>query len=185
MNSSKDQLPIIMLTADATTDAIKSCEDAGIDIYLTKPIESEKLLGTIAALSPKKQKTKGYPFSSNLHTVDYDSLNRLATLSKSTDFINNLIFGFIEDTKKSIVLIEHDINDNNFSRIEDHSHAIKGSARSIGATSLAQVASQIQDDIQAGILINLPSLSSELGHEFELTESSLIKYMENIDSAIL
>ena len=72
-----------------------------------------------------------------------------------------------------------------FSRIEDHSHAIKGSARSIGATSLANVASQMQDEIQAGIFINLFSLSSELGHEFELTESSLIKYMEKIDSAIL
>jgi len=57
-----ERLPVIMLTADATTDAMNSSEDAGIDAYLTKPIESEKLLATIASLSPRKQKNRQIPY---------------------------------------------------------------------------------------------------------------------------
>ncbi len=185
MQTGSERLPIIMLTADATTDAINSSEDAGIDVYLTKPIESEKLLTTIASLSPKKLKTGKARQSASRHTLDYESLDKLASLSKNIDFMSNLIQSFLEDTKKLVNQIEHAIDQENFSAVQDHSHAIKGSAHSIGAVSLAQVASQIQDNVHTGILIGLPALYSELSHEFELTESALNKYLEKLDSTAL
>jgi two-component system sensor histidine kinase RpfC len=185
MQTGSERLPIIMLTADATRDAIKSSENAGIDVYLTKPIESEKLLATIASLSPRKQKTGKSHSAEKLQTIKYEDLDNLASLSKSVDFMNNLIQGFMQDTEKLVKQIELAIVQENFSTVQDHSHAIKGSARSIGAVSLAQVASQIQDNVHAGILVGLPALGSELSHEFELTESALIKYLEKLDSAVL
>ncbi len=185
MQTGSERLPIIMLTADATTDAINSSEDAGIDAYLTKPIESEKLLATIASLSPRKQKTVRSHSAKKLQTLNYEDLENLVSLSKSTDFMNNLISGFLEDTEKLVKQIELAITQENYSTAQDNSHAIKGSARSIGAVSLAQVASQIEDNVHAGILIELPALSSELSHEFELTKSALNKYLEKLDSTAL
>ena len=185
MQTGSVRLPIIMLTADATTDAINLSEDAGIDAYLTKPIESEKLLATITSLSPRKQKTVSSHSANNLHTIDNEDLEKLASLSKSKDFMNNLIHGFLKDTEKLVKQIQLAITQDNFSAVQDHSHAIKGSARSIGAVSLAQVASQIEDNIHAGILIGLPALASELSHEFELTEFALTKYLEKLDSTAL
>ena len=185
MQIAGEHLPIIMLTADATIDAIRACEDAGIDIYLTKPIQSEKLLSTIASLSPRKQKTSRPHTSVNLQTLDYEGLDKLASLSKSADFMNSLIISFLEDTEKLINQIDQAIEQENFSIVQEHSHAIKGSARSIGAVSLAQVASQIHDDVCAGIFIGLPALSSELSHEFELTNSALNKYLEKLVSLVL
>ena len=41
--SPEDQKPIIILTANATKEAMKQCEDANINAYLTKPIEAKKL----------------------------------------------------------------------------------------------------------------------------------------------
>ncbi|RKZ49917.1 MAG: hybrid sensor histidine kinase/response regulator [Gammaproteobacteria bacterium] len=185
MQTGNDRLPIIMLTADATRDAIKSSEEAGIDVYLTKPIESEKLLATVASLSPRKQKTGKSQSAKKLQTLNYEDLDNLASLSKSVDFMNDLIHGFLEDTEKLVKQIEIAITQENFSSVEDYAHAIKGSARSIGAVSLAHVASQIQDNVHAGILVGLPALGSELSHEFELTESALKKYLEKLDTAVL
>ncbi len=185
MQTGSDRLPIIMLTADATTNAIKACEDAGIDVYLTKPIESEKLLSTISSLSLRKQKKNRIHSSANSRTLDYESLDKLAVLSKNVDFMNNLIHGFLADTEKLVKQIDLAIEMKNLSTVQDHLHAIKGSARSIGAISLARVTSQIQDNIHPGTLVGLPALVSELSHEFELTESALTKYLEKLDSAVL
>jgi len=185
MQTGSDRLPIIMLTADATTNAIKACEDAGIDVYLTKPIESEKLLSTISSLSLRKQKKNRIHSSANSRTLDYESLDKLAVLSKNVDFMNNLIHGFLADTEKLVKQIDLAIEMKDLSTVQDHLHAIKGSARSIGAISLARVTSQIQDNIHAGTLVGPPALVSELSHEFELTESALTKYLEKLDSAVV
>jgi len=185
MQPGNERLPIIMLTADATTDAMNSSEDAGIDAYLTKPIESEKLLATISSLSPRKQKTGRSHTAKRMQTLNYESLDKLASLSKRTDFMNDLIHGFLEDTEKLVNQIELAITQENFSTVQDHSHAIKGSARSIGAVSLAQVASQIEDNVHAGILIGLPALGSELSHEYELAEFALNKYLKKLASTAI
>ncbi len=185
MRTGSERLPIIMLTADATRDAIKSSEEAGIDVYLTKPIESEKLLATVASLSPRKQKTGKSQSAKKQKALNYEDLDNLASLSKSVDFMNDLIQGFLKDTEKLVNQIEIAITQEKFSSVEDYAHAIKGSARSIGAVSLAHVASQIQDNVHAGILVGLPALGSELSHEFELTESALNKYLEKLDTAVL
>jgi two-component system sensor histidine kinase RpfC len=41
-------MPFIVLTANATVDALKECEEAGMNAYLTKPVEAEQLLRTVA-----------------------------------------------------------------------------------------------------------------------------------------
>jgi len=185
MQTGIDRQPIIMLTADATVDAIKACEDAEIDLYLTKPVESEKLLGSIAKLSKKYPKISKPEIEKSLQQVNIDSLNKLSSFSESADFMNDLINGFITDTKLIITQIETAIEKENFNEIKDHAHAIKGSALYIGAKSLAQCAAQIQVSSNKEGLLHLPDLCSKLNHEFELTNSALTNYLKKLDSVVL
>ncbi|MBI4006651.1 MAG: response regulator, partial [Gammaproteobacteria bacterium] len=53
-HSDSKHIPIIILTADATLDALNACLNAGIDAFLTKPVQLEKLLQTISSLTGKK-----------------------------------------------------------------------------------------------------------------------------------
>lgn len=190
MQTGSERLPIIMLTADATTDAIKASEDAGIDIYLTKPIESEKLLSTITSLSPRKLKSKKKQTSPvkltvTEETLDYESLNKISALSESVDFMHDLIQGFLSDTEKLIKQIESEAQMKNFTAIQDHAHAIKGSARSIGAMSLAEIAAEIQNRSNDESIADLLTLCTTLNENFELTKSSLAQYLKKLDSAAL
>jgi two-component system sensor histidine kinase RpfC len=47
-------VPFVMLTANATTDALRACEAAGIDAFLTKPVEPSRLVETVAAVSGRR-----------------------------------------------------------------------------------------------------------------------------------
>lgn len=45
------RLPIVALSADATPETKRACEDAGGDAYLTKPVEPRRLLSTLIELT--------------------------------------------------------------------------------------------------------------------------------------
>src|SRR4029077_13224030 len=46
-------LPIVALTADATMETRRLCEEAGMDGYITKPVEAARLLEVIDELAAK------------------------------------------------------------------------------------------------------------------------------------
>ena len=52
----KEKVPIIILTANVTTEALRECQEANVSAYLTKPIDVNKLLETIHTLSNKIQR---------------------------------------------------------------------------------------------------------------------------------
>ena len=60
LESEKDSqpIPIVALTAQATTDFEEKCRMAGMDDYLTKPIQFEKLIGIILDLVKKEWNQK-------------------------------------------------------------------------------------------------------------------------------
>ena len=47
-----DSLPIIALTANATLDCQRRCKKAGMNVFLTKPINADSLIFTLAAMEP-------------------------------------------------------------------------------------------------------------------------------------
>ena len=51
----RQDMPFIVLSANAMTEAAQECEDARIDAYLTKPVEAKRLLETVANVYADKQ----------------------------------------------------------------------------------------------------------------------------------
>jgi len=48
-------IPFIMLTANATTEAIEKCKKVGVDMFLTKPIRSTELLNAVNSINMLKK----------------------------------------------------------------------------------------------------------------------------------
>ncbi len=142
-------IPIIMLTANATSEAVQSCNDAGIDTYLTKPIEAERLLSNISRICNETEHRHEQPGSSmmpsNLITpaVDEQMLNSLAEIAQDPAFIRDLIDGFLQDNSEALTQLQAAMAAEDYSQVRDLAHAITGSARSIGAHHLGKVCSQI------------------------------------------
>ena len=208
MMTGKNRIPIIMLTANATTEAANACRNAGVDSYLTKPIEIKRLLNTINTLmesgdrksrhesteegsaqpgTAKKARLKLVASNKPEHqpVLDYDTLNNLAKLSQDVDFMNDLIHGFLEDSKALIESMKASYESNRFNMIQDSAHAMKGSTRSIGAVSLAQYATTIHQLSTSENKSSMGDYLNQMDDVFDRTQAALVSYIEQLDSAAL
>jgi two-component system sensor histidine kinase RpfC len=151
----KVKAPIIILTANATKEAIKECEDAKIDAYLTKPINVDKLLSTISRLSENSESKTSFTDTESSHSIgdrtilpppllDYRTLESLRSLSADNTFLLDLINGFLSDAEALINDMESAAASKDYKRFGELAHAFKGSSGSIGATKLEKLCSESQ-----------------------------------------
>jgi two-component system sensor histidine kinase RpfC len=140
--------PIIILTANATTEAVRECQDANVSAYLTKPIDIEELLSKITNLTDSYHT----PIANNTHSrkidnkeftdeqlIDIDTLDSLVELSDDDLFVTNLINSYISDAELLLIDMEASIANKDYNKFLELAHALKGSSGSIGAVRLQDV----------------------------------------------
>lgn len=149
----KAALPTIILSADATSEAIDESKEAGVDAYLTKPVESRRLLETIARLGGGDSATQatGRPRSvSDLQAavgkalVDDDKLDSLRQLGEGGTFFEELIGGFERDAARAVQEIAEALACPDYPALRAAAHALEGSSREMGAVGLADAAGRFR-----------------------------------------
>ncbi|MDX1518690.1 MAG: ATP-binding protein [Gammaproteobacteria bacterium] len=153
MYPDKKQVPVLVLTANATTEAVREVEEAGLDAYLSKPVEPQKLLDTITTLietrsdrdsgekRPRLQLISNQ--TGNLPVIDKNTLDEIAGMSSGYEFMKELIEGYLEDSAEIVRQITRHYEKDEFISIGDLAHSLDGSSRSIGAKRLSAVADEL------------------------------------------
>ena len=135
----RGHLPIIMLTADASSAARTACEDAGADAFLTKPINSRELVDTIARLAAPGQAAAAdaaSPQTVEVADLDESVLNELAQMGGHA-FVEDLLTSFAEDSERALRDIERALETEDYGQWHDQLHMLKGGASDVGANQLA------------------------------------------------
>jgi two-component system sensor histidine kinase RpfC len=148
------QLPVIMLTADATPEAREKSLAAGANRFLTKPIDARGLLECIASLSKNIRKTKktSKPDSRKSRTqlrsnysesewYDNIVLHELDVLGDDPEFIKSLLKNFEKEGAQRVLDIKKAMYDD-YLEYRESLHALKGSATELGANRLVEVCLQ-------------------------------------------
>jgi len=156
------RLPIVALTADALPGTEQKCLDAGMDGYLTKPIDSKKLTATLERFLPAAAALRRRPEAKAAAApkaaepaVDpaIFERERLAEMfggwtGDAKTFFNDFLGG----VPAMIAKVDAALADADAPAAREAAHAIKGAARSMGAVRLGQLASDLQDVLDAGDL---------------------------------
>lgn len=157
MNADK-LIPTIMLTADATPEARQISLDAGVDEFLTKPLDSKELLVKIAKLSMQSNSNSDKQIDHNQKVAqlsanptsekekrlvesdwfDENVFQSLMMLDTDPNFIVKLVEGFIYDGQKHMSRIDDAVVDD-YLQLRESLHALKGSAAELGATKLVDI----------------------------------------------
>ncbi|MGE0383835.1 MAG: ATP-binding protein [Gammaproteobacteria bacterium] len=192
--------PIVILTANATAEAARECEEAGIDAYLTKPIEPQRLLDTVlqvfeasgggarrAGTRRRESHLKVVPSPRRPAlggpVLETATLDELSALSKDPQFMPELVRGFVNDGEKLLADIRAALRAADAGQVGDLTHALKGSARSIGAHALAQACAHTARHTREDMRAHASRLAEELENEFARARSALEAYVERPGSA--
>jgi two-component system, sensor histidine kinase RpfC len=183
-------VPIIILTANATVEAEKKCVDAGVTLYLTKPIVPDFLLEKVNELALKKdvavdETVKRVDFNKTnkdkeFSLLDIDILDELSRMAKNKAFIGQLIQGYLNDTKQKIEALPKLLEENQIDGLTNLIHTLDGSSRSIGACHLASLANSVERKIKNDDMSSLITSIVELRTVYDITRSALLQYADQV-----
>jgi two-component system sensor histidine kinase RpfC len=182
-------VPTIILTADATGEALSRCEEAGADAYLTKPVESRRLLETIARLSHESVQPAPEKFlssetgsrtsnpESNSVLVDENVLKGLLRLGSGIEFYEELVASFGRDADQMIKKMRRSVSEHDYPSLQDAAHALRGSASEFGARKLVDLCREIKQLKPFEMTTQAPTLLlEEIQHTYNNSRLQLVEF---------
>src|SRR5262249_48308534 len=144
--SNPDPIPILILSANVTTEVIAECQRAGASEFVPKPIRAGMLLDAIdrhlaspvTEAQPQVIPNNERPKLTLIDTppVDPRVLQDLQNLSSDPTFLERLLGGFRSDAERLATEIGDALAARRYQDVKDAAHALKGGAGSVGATQL-------------------------------------------------
>ncbi len=183
------ETPVIILTANATLEAKQECERAGINAYLTKPVDALTLLDTVARLTLTPAKFDAPELTHSAAQVakgliNEDTLHHLALLGgDQEDFLQTVIYGFLLETEKLLEALRIALSRRDYATLKELAHILKGSSGNVGAEVLFSVCSRILTLDEAELRRSAAGLLDEASGCYPATRASLLHYLNGAHQA--
>ena len=175
-------MPIIGVTADATTETETKCLEAGMDLRITKPVDAKLLLSTIerycadaterpmlpADIIPAEPGDKVVSIARELTSptdaIDRAQISYLRSIGDQA-FVNAMIEGFFEDVEQTLEPLRNAVNVSDATAFRFSAHAFKSSGNNMGAHSLSHLCGALEKISEADFANHKSEYLAQIEHE--------------------
>ncbi len=190
-----DRPRIIAMTAAVMDSDRTKCLDAGMDDFISKPIQTEELQAALERCAdhrapqadPRPQPTPTSPaHTRNLTTARADpaagrrtaSQRSLDDLKVRTDLellgpsvLSEILEKFLTTTDQQVAEIQRAIEGNDTNALKEAAHSLKGSSATVGAARMADICKELEIDARSGALVDPQRKLRRLTEELERVRS--------------
>jgi PAS domain S-box-containing protein len=170
-------VPIIAMTAHAMKGARERCFKAGMDGYVTKPVNPEELRYTVERQlfggSSGEMPAVGKRRASSTDPLVFDRRYLLERLSGDEELETELLSTFLHNVPENVESLRRALASDDPEEAGRVAHIIRASSVSIGACALSDVTLQIEKAATEQDLAQARALMSKLEREVEKFKTTL------------
>jgi two-component system sensor histidine kinase RpfC len=184
----RPHLPILALTADATAEGRRLCEEAGMDGVALKPIDADDLVRLVeryaedaegAPAEPELPAEDGKVAFHPRHKaplppiIDTAAIESLRAIGADATFFESLVEEFIADSSIIIDRIAQAVGQTDAETVRFESHALRSSAAHFGARRLHQLCVSVSGISRDELLQRGQAFLADLRREYRLAVEEL------------
>jgi len=141
-------VPIVAMTAHALKGDRERCIDAGMDDYMTKPLDQVELRAKVRRWLPRHQQTlvakPSDPGSGGVSDSIFEEALLLGRVLGDADVARIAVQAFLEDFPVRMAAIQTGCEKGQIGVVRENSHALKGAGASVGCIQLSKAAAELE-----------------------------------------